>query len=214
MTELETSMLYEAAYSEIGALIETIRHKQIKNADAARKAGEEPNQHYKIVLKSLKNAQEAIRKKSDDAFIRHKNALKDINDDGVENLANAVIIRAAEDYELALCRNDYEALGAIEDFAKTNAKLYTTVDVMYMLNRINSAYKRFKKKANTEIESLIVDTAYLKKTRDHDGIGSKRNTHRCPLCQGGMYVRSKPRKNQYLVGCTSCLLTEVVTLRT
>lgn len=214
MTELETSMLYEAAYSEIGALIDIIRHKQIKNADAARKDGEEPSQHYKVVLKSLKNAQEGLRKKSDDAFIRHKNALKDVNDDGIENLANAVIARAAEDYELALCHNDFEAQGAIEDFAKTNAKLYTTLDVMYVLNRINSSYKRFQKKAHNEIESLIVDTAYLKKNRDHDGISSKRNPHRCPLCQGGMYVRLKLKKNQYLVGCTSCLLTEVVTLRT
>ena len=198
--DFEQSMIYERAFAETNYLMENIRKKQL----AAIAKGEERNEYFELVTNELRKMKEKFRKESDDAFIRHRNMEFDLDSDGIINLVVAVGSQMATDYEIALCKKNENDKAEIEAFAGDDGKLYE------ILERIRVDKERFAKKAHEEILSLIRDTNELRKARDNQGMGSKRNPHRCPLCKGGMYVRSKLKENTFLVGCTGCFLTEVV----
>ena len=101
-------------------------------------------------------------------------------------------------------------MNELHNFAERKAHMYTDADTEEILDRIRERHKLFKDKAHDEIGGISRITEQFRKKRD--AFSEKNNPHRCPLCGGGMYIRSKLKSNSYLVGCTGCNLTEVVTV--
>lgn len=205
MNDLEQSMLYEAAYGEMGGIIESVRKKQIKNVEESLKNGEEPDAYYDMVLDALKNVRKEFRAKSDAAFAEHKKKAE-IVENGMINLVVAIGEQMAVDYEIALRSGKVREMIKIEECAEP---VPSFKDV---LARIRRNHKQFVKKANEEIVDIIEDTKEIKARRDHYGLSTPRNPHRCPLCGGGMYAKCELKPRRYLVCCTGCFLQEVVTL--
>lgn len=187
---MEKSLEYERLYSQT-----VIRIYKLKGAggDAEKKR-----------LRQLANT---YRKLSDDAFLQHK-ATTDVCDDGIRNLANAVLEQAIHDYEVALCDNNSSEIYRIEMFMYGDGRNFTMLDTGELIDKVKVSHKRFKTKAHDEFDEILVTTVQL---RDR-GIwfGDRRNKHRCPLCGGGMFVKKKVSNGRYIVGCTTCELVEYV----
>ena len=209
ISDIEYSMILERAYGEMTNLIFEYKARAKQFIKAARENGEKEPYHFRLVLDALDVVAKDFRKRSDDAFREHTRTT-DMDEDGMMNLKNAVIERAALDYEAALCQKDEGAMNELHNFAERKAQMYTNADTEEILNRIRERYKLFKDKAHEEISGIIQMTEQFRKKRD--AFSEKNNPHRCPLCGGGMYIRSKLKSNSYLVGCTGCNLTEVVTV--
>ena len=210
LSVMEYSMVLERAFSEMVA----ISIWEMERAKKARKMALSNNEpepaHYQLVIDALESVKRDFRKRSDEAFKQHcENA--DVDETGVENIYNAIIERMALDYETALCEEDNGMQNEVKYFAQTLGHKYTDADTEDILSRIEAYHKRFKEKANENIDELIQITDQFRKSRN--AFSERNNPHRCPLCGGGMYVKSKLKTNSYLVGCTSCNLTEVVTVQ-
>ena len=97
---------------------------------------------------------------------------------GLQRLANAVLEKAAYDYEVALCEGfpDSEAeMRLIEKFAVQGAEMYTTLDFSEVLWRIRTVYKD---------EWLPTAKKIVPELRDEK---TRHFRHKCPLCGGGLY---------------------------
>jgi hypothetical protein len=210
ISALEYSMILERAYGETTNLILEYNAKVKERRKQAIEDGEKEPYHYRMVLDALDIVARRFRQRSDNYFEIHKKS-KPLNDDGCQNLKNAVIERFALDYETALCEKDEGALCELDDFAKNKAHMYTRLDAEDIASRIVADHKRFKAKARAEIDGIIDITNRFRKKRH--AFSEKNNPHRCPLCGGGMFIKSKMKSNVYLVGCTGCNLTEVVTIQ-
>lgn len=210
VTDIDYSMIMERAAGEIANIIclETSRAK--KQVRAAKDAGEPVPEHLQVVMDGLRGLQKEFRQKSDEAFEEHKRSAETY-DDGLDNLANAIIERMALDFETAICNGDDGTINEIRNFAEKKANKYTNLDIEDVLSRIVAYHERFKRKAHNEIDDIVKVTNAFRSKRHP--FGEENNPHRCPLCGGGMYVKTKCKSNVYLVGCTGCNLTEVVTVR-
>ena len=206
---MKYSMILERAYGEMTNLIYEYKKRAKMHLQAARDNGEEEPYQFRLVIDALEIAAADFRQRSDDAFREHTKET-DIDEDGMENLKNAVIERMALDYERAICNHDTGAIHEINNFVEKKAHMYTNLDTGEILERIREKRKKFADKAHDEITGIIEMTEQFRKKRD--AFSEKNNPHRCPLCGGGMYIRSKLKSNSYLVGCTGCNLTEVVTV--
>lgn len=209
MSDMEYSMIMERAYGEITNLIYQYKARAKQFISAAKENGEKEPYHFRLVLDALDTVAKDFRKRSDDAFREHT-LTTDMDEDGMMNLKNAVIERAALDYEAALCNGDDGVMNELHNFAECKAHMYTDTDTEDIFQRIRERHKLFKDKAHDEIDGIVEMTKQFRKKRD--AFSEKNNPHRCPLCGGGMYIRSKLKSNSYLVGCTWCNLSEVVTV--
>lgn len=209
ISDMEYSMILERAYGEMTNLIHEYKVRAKQFIKAAMENGEKEPYHFRLVLDALDIVAKDFRKRSDDAFREHT-LTTDMDEDGMMNLKNAIIERAALDYETALCEKDEGAMNELHNFAERKAHMYTDADTEEILDRIRERHKLFKDKAHDEIDGIVEMTEQFRKKRD--AFSEKNNPHRCPLCGGGMYIRSKLKSNSYLVGCTGCNLSEVVTV--
>lgn len=209
ISDKEYSMILERAYGEVTNIIVEYKAKIKAKRMECLENGEKEPFHLRMVLDSLENLAKEYRKRSDEYFLKSKS--NELDQDGIENLANAIIERMALDYETALCEKDDGALNEIRNFAEKKAYRYTDLDVEDILTRISANHKKFKKKAHDDIVDIIDMTNKFR--RQKYAFSEKNNPYRCPLCGGGMYVKSKLKSNSFLVGCTGCALTEVVTVR-
>lgn len=209
ISDAEYSMILERAYGEMTNIIVNYKARiKAKKAECLENGEDEPY-HLRLVMDSLQGVAADFRKRSDEYFIRSKSDALDPQ--GVENLANAIIERMALDYETAICEKDEGAINEIRNFAEKKAHLYTELDAADILSRISAAHIKFGDKARKNIFEILKVTEEFRKKRD--AFSEKNNPYRCPLCGGGMYVKAKYKSNSYLVGCTGCALTEVVTIR-
>lgn len=213
INDMDYSMILERAFSELVSIVSYAKIRAAQQFKAAKDAGEPEPAHLRLVIDALENVKSDFRKRSDKAYKKHCTTAS-CDKAGVENLANAVIERMALDYETAISDPTEHSLGMkneVEYFAKTLGKTYTSLDTEDILDAISAKYKVFKKKAHDNISELITITDMFRKKRD--AFSEKHNPYRCPLCGGGMYVKSKMKANSYLVGCTGCNLTEIVTIK-
>lgn len=205
MTDLERSMMLERSFADVSHEIFEVKSRNAIEAERARKDGREPRF---IPMDELIRSKNLFRAASDAAFIKHK-ATHPINDHGVEELAFAIMERAALDYELALCSdNEYagDVLSEIEEFAEKYGSKYTTLDFPELLERICEKHERFVNKAHRDIESILDYVVNNKSKR----FRRKKNPNKCPLCGGGMYIKGSTNGKRLRVVCTSCELSEYV----
>lgn len=134
----------------------------------------------------------------------------DIHDTGVENLCNAVIQTAAQDYETSLCGGGHDGERTrIEKFAEDGADSYTTIDFEGVLARIRAARPQFAKTAREHASEIIAET---NANRENDG-DNRKNTYKCPLCGGGLYAYGKSSGGIQQIRCTGCNLFEAVSTK-
>ena len=137
-----------------------------------------------------------FREESDRWFELHKQNTG-VFDSAVIELLIAIIKQATRDYETALCHNDYMEQKELEEFLNPT-----------LVNKVRRDRQEFIRKAHEDFDEILIVTAYLRKIKRGKDI--EENPHRCPNCGGGMYVKKKVCNGRYIVGCSSCNLTEYV----
>lgn len=209
MTIFEESMAYERAYGEIKRILLSVGQKI--NVLVANNADERDIAHLRILTEEFGNLARKYRKKSDELFEQYKASNPPESQIGFENLANAIIKQACDDYEIALCNGYRKTLEEVREFARENSPhgMYSSVDMVYLLQRIEKARKMFNRKVEENAADIYRVTGELKKRGAKMYL--KDNPHRCPMCGGGLYS-GKKRGNTFTVSCTGCYLTRSITI--
>lgn len=127
-----------------------------------------------------------------------------------EDLANAILQRAIEDYEDLMCNTKQEggdsmSIASIENFLRHQT--YSQLDMMEMLEHIKSVYRnkfypycaRHAREINMEWMRFDESPAYMN-VYDRE----RASKHRCPLCGGAL--RPLDKQGYYNIGCTRCHL--------
>ena len=210
LDDLEYSMVLERAYGEITNLINIEKTRGQEQKRIAREEGRSNPLHLSMVMDALKKVKDDFRKRSDEAYLKHRETHQGMDDDGCINLVNAIIKQAVMDYEEAIVNKDDGLKSEVEFFAMHNAGKYTSVDLYDVFDRIDSDYKKFVKKANESIDGIIEVTNKFRHTKR--ALSDPANPYRCPFCGGGMHIKGKLKTNSFLVACSGCNLTEVVTV--
>lgn len=190
---LRKSLVFERAKVRIEEAAQRIARERREHLDQIAVTKEPYDESFDLAFNELHGLQNRLGAKADEFWMKMEQTTEKFGP-GLERLANAVLAKAAYDYEVALCGgfadNEAEML-LIEKFAKNGAEVYTTLDFMEVLNQIRRIYsERWQPLAEKIAPELRVEDRPKYKTK-------------CPLCGGGMYyVHSKGQSD--LVRCTTC----------
>lgn len=208
MTESEwymaESLVYERAESTLSAIMTDLAKQRNDNTVNAKRNGTTPDRSYQIVIDALADIKKRFAVESDALWI-HAETLADVSETAAANACNAVIQKAAEDYEAALCGNGSDCerdIILIEKFMQEGSSAYTTINCVDVLERIRAAQPLFREKAKKHIVDIKADTV---KNRHVSG-GNRRSRYKCPLCGGGMYAYGHAKYGMQQVRCTGCYL--------
>lgn len=213
MTETKTvdqyiieSMMYERAQSTASAIMNDLAAKRNENERYCKQSGDVPDGSFQLVIDALSKAKKGYAKESNRLWkLAEKNA--EIYEPGVENLCNAIIQKAAEDYESALCGGGSESEKLrIEKFAEHGADSYTGLDFRDILSRIRDAKPKFSKVVQEHAQEIINET---NANRKNDG-DNRNNKYRCPLCGSGLFAYGKKVAGMQQIRCTGCAFWEGV----
>jgi hypothetical protein len=202
------SMVLERATTMLTAMMQDMARRRNQNEIDAAAGENAPDKAYDVVIDLLRDGRRKLRIKSNELW-KEAERKSELHEPAVEALANAVIQKAAEDYECALCGKGFAAEKIrIEKFAEEGAEAYTKLDLDSVLARIRAAHPEFVKTARKNVEDIVADT---KRIRDaHDDVRSKAK-HRCPLCGGGLFAYGKNKnKNIVVIRCTGCEFVEAI----
>ena len=211
LSALERSMEYERAFAEMTKVRTKIGAMRNAAEDEARKNGDPRPSYYDIIMDDMMYLQTRYQREADKAFQMHKETHTP-NVTGIENLANAVVMSAIQDYEEAVSSGRRGAGGVIRSirkFAATEAGFYTTADVSGILSRIDATYPKFKRVALNNVDAIKAETKRLKAERaskepfSQTGL-NRYNPFRCPLCGGGLWYSGGKEKR---IRCSSCYLS-------
>lgn len=203
---MDEALVYERAMSTASTIMSKLAQQRNENEKESKRNGEEPDKSYQLLIDALAEAKKRFRKESNRLWkLAEKDA--EVPEYSVENLCNAIMRKAAEDYEAALCGggSDGERL-RIEKFAEIGAEDYTSVDFVAVLGRIRDTQPMFARMAKEHAKEIVEETKRNKK-RNAD---NRKNTYRCPLCGGGLYAYGKCDHGVQQIRCTGCNLFESV----
>ena len=149
------SLVYERAQSTVSAIMNGLAKQRNENEREARRNGTEPDKSFQVVIDVLSDAKKRFEKESNRLWkLAENNA--EISDTSIENLCNAVIQRAALDYETSICGGGSEGeRSKIERFAEDGADSYTAIDFESVLSRIRNAQPKFKKIAKEHVMEIV-----------------------------------------------------------
>ena len=136
-----------------------------------------------------------------------------VRQENYEDLANAILKKAVEDYESMMCgtvseSGDNMSMHLIEKFFKQQT--YVKLNMSELLDHIKNVYRErfipYAKKHRFDICNQWEDF-------DKQGLTIeeriKATKHRCPLCKG--CLRPIHNDNYYNIGCTTCNLAVYLT---
>lgn len=190
---LKRSLVYERAKSRVEEMAQKVARERKAHLMEIAVTGEEFDQSYDLAYQELQGISNQFGAKADELWKQMEQTTEKFGP-GLERLANAVLAKAAYDYEAALCGGfpDSEAeIHLIEKFAVQGAEMYTTLDFSEVLFRIRTVYKE---------EWLPTVKKIVPELREEK---TRRFRHKCPLCGGGLYyVHAKGQSD--LIRCTSC----------
>ncbi len=192
---LQGSLAYERAKARIETVMQEINAEKRKHYLDAALAHETPDSSYDLALEELRYAKNRLGAKSDELWTRMEECTE-LFGPGLERLANAVLKKAALDYEAALCGAffDNEAeMRLIEKFAAHGSEAYTTLNFSDVLGQI----RRIHKEKFVPHCGKIVKELRAEKTPKY--------RHSCDLCGGGLYYVRRKGGND-IIRCTSCEL--------
>lgn len=204
---MRLSLDYEAKYGDAIGKIVKLQHQRNRAMDEAARKGEEFNNVYTPLILSERKKKNLYRELADNAWkIYRELQAPPLDRKDCDELLNAVIIRAALDYEDALSKRNDKAIRELEIFASDNAKVYV------IFQKIKTAHLMFKRDAHRDIFDIIDVTKKIRSKDRYADMNTKNNPHRCPLCGNGIYIKRRVGDN-FIVGCGGCSLTESVRLR-
>ena len=205
---IKESMTLERAVSLCSALANEAA-KRRNEANKGKRRPEDKDESFDLVINVINEARERFRSDSNQLWKQAEERCR-LDDDGVENLLNAVIQRAALDYELALSNRGFpDSIREIEEFFRGDADVFTKADVSQVPKRIRMAHRQFVEIAHDHVKDIIKETSDNRK-RNRDMLD---NTYRCPLCGGGMYEWGKAYNGRHQIRCTGCNLAESVKVK-
>ena len=190
---LKRSLVYERARARIEEAAQQISRERLEHIAEIAVSGEEYDRSFDVALDELRSVKNRLGAKSDELWARMKECGESFGP-GLERLANAVLAKAAYDYEVALCDGFPDSAAEmmlIEKFAVCGAEAYTTLDFTEVLGQIRRVYREEWKPT---VERIIPELRQEKQPKYKT---------RCPLCGGGLYYVHSKNQND-LVRCTTC----------
>ena len=205
---IKESMTLERAVSLCSALANEAA-KRRNEANKGKRRPEDKDESFDLVINVINEAKDRFKADSNRLWKQAEERCR-LDDEGVENLLNGVIQRAALDYELALSNRGFpDSIREIENFFLGDADVFTKADVSQVPKRIRMARQRFVEIAHDHINEIIEETKVNRAAR-RDMLD---NTYRCPLCGGGMYEWGKAYNGRHQIRCTGCNLAESVKVK-
>lgn len=206
---IRKSMLYERAYGKVNEILKMLQEQRKVDRKYSKMAHEEPDDSYDLVYDELAKVRFRFRNFSDDLWCgAERKGL--FEKESVEELLSAVVLRAANDYEMAVSggKNEKE-MQRIEQFAEEDASGFTKIPFSEVLVKIRKAQPEFARIARDNAKEIIAETDANRRKRRAD---MSNNKYRCPLCGGGLYSQSKRGMTYHIICCTGCSLREVVSV--
>lgn len=190
---LKRALIYERAKSRIEEAAQRVSAERKKHLEEIAVSGGEFDLSYDLALSEMHGLRNQLGAKAD-ALWKQMEEITPKFGPGLERLANAVLAKAAYDYESALCGGfpDCESeIHLIEKFARECASIYTTADFPGVLERIRRVYHE---------EWLPMVKGIYKDLREER---KPKYSTKCVLCGGGLYYVHSKGPND-LVRCTTC----------
>lgn len=204
---VDESLKYDRASSRMQVVIADLieRRREDKRFDVNN--GDAPDKSFDIIINDLKKLQKEYREESDRMWAKVE-LYKGVNRRAWEDLANAIVKMAIEDYERAISGKKSESEKMlIEKFADNcdNGSMnLSKLKITALLQQIDRNHEKFVVYAHQNAEGIIGDTARLKKTKKE----MRYAKYRCPNCGGGLY--ETVLYGIHRASCTSCFMSEVI----
>lgn len=196
MGYIEESLVYERAYSRVCRILNEVLEDKVRDADMSKETGEPVDTSYKILADALGDIRDRFRNESDRLWVLADKAAEKY-ERGYEDLYNAIVLRAAQDYEAKLCGYEDEANSKLLKMNPPECMLSQK-----LMRRIRDGHKKFEKVVSERGKEITEETlAARKEKRDLD-----ENSVRCPLCGGALYAYGKAHGGSQQIKCTGCSL--------
>lgn len=196
---LKKSLVYERAKVRIEEAAQRVAHARKAHLEEIAATGEAFDESYDVAFQELTALKHRLGAKADEYWARMEACTEKFGP-GLERLANAVLAKAAYDYETALCGgfvDNAAEIHLIEKFAEGRASIFTTTDFPGILKKIRRVYSD---------DWIPLVKSVHKELRDE---GKPKYKIKCPLCGGGLYyVHCKGQSDT--VRCTTCGLFYLV----
>lgn len=204
---MQESLKYDRAYARLQVLISDLLSNQRISDKEELAEGNQPDASYDLLITDLKKLQMDYRAESGRLW-KMAETNKDIYAKAYEDLANAIVQAAAEDYTMALCggMNESEKM-LIELFADacdSGELAFTKIKVHVILDRIKRAHEDFVKFVKAHGKEIVAET----KERKAKHKPMSENSFRCPMCGGALYEQSQ--YGVHRIVCTSCYMSAVI----
>lgn len=206
---VEESLKYDRASSRMQVVIADLieRRRDDKRFDLSN--GDAPDKSFDIIINDLKKLQKEYREESDRMWAKVE-LYKGVNRRAWEDLANAIVKMAIEDYERTISGKKSESEKMlIEKFAEDCDNGYMNLSklkITALLKRVNLNHEKFIVYAHEHSKEIMEETARLKKLKKE----ARYSQYRCPNCGGGLY--ETVMYGIHRATCTGCFLSEVISI--
>lgn len=206
---VEESMKYDRAASRMQVIIADLLERRRDDKRFDLHNGDAPDKAYDIIINDFKKLQKEYREESDRIWAKVE-LYKGVHRRAWEDLANAIIQTAIEDYEHAISgkKSENEKM-LIEKFAENCDDGYMNLSklkITALLKRINLNHEKFVAYAHENAKGIIEETARLKKLKKE----YRYCKYRCPNCGGGLY--ETVMYGIHRATCTGCFLSEIISI--
>lgn len=195
-TLMAESLVFERAYSRVCRILNDVLEDKVRDAAMSKETGEPVDASYKLLADALGDVRDRFRNESDRLWrLADESTVK--YERGYEDLFNAIVLRAAQDYEAKLCGCEDEANRKLLQMNPPECMLSQK-----LMRRIREGHKKFERVIKERGKDIVEETlAARKEKRDLAD-----NSVRCPLCGGGLYAFGKERGGVQQIKCTGCSL--------
>lgn len=193
------SLIYERAWTHMSGIIQSVTQMKRESDRERDAAGEERDESFGVLLHGLTDLQKEFSAESERLW-NMASKKSELYDWALRDMLNAVIVTAAEDYEIALSGGQSRGeIMMIENFASILGD-----QIVNIMDKIRKNHGLFVKAARRNAKAIIKET---RQNRMRD-IDMNQNTHKCPNCGGGMYA--KKEHGVVRICCSRCQLFEIV----
>ena len=204
---MKESLLYDRAYGRMQLIINDMLAKQKADDSVDLENGEECEKSYDIMLKDLRMLANSYEIESKRLWTMVENKAE-YGNRAMENLANAIVATAVEDYEMAIsgigCDEEKSMIEYFADQCDRGELVFTKLKVNDLLEQVRKGHKEFVKFAEKHGEEIIAETKRIRSQK-----GDLADSHyKCPMCGGGLYAQTQ--YGVHRVVCTHCYLSEVL----
>lgn len=204
---IDESLKYDRAASRMQVIIADLFERRRDDKRFDLQNDNTPDVAYDVIINDLKNLQKGYREESDRLWAKVE-MYKGVHRKAWEDLANAVIKMAVEDYERAISGNkdDNEKM-LIEKFAENCDDGHmdlSKLKITAILQRVKRNHEKFVEYVHANAQGIIAETARLRSNHKEPRNGR----YRCPNCDGTLY--ETVMYGVHRANCTGCFLSEII----